>query len=61
MATLWEIEDSSTVRFIRDFYRQTGSEDIEDALAQAQRDMIAGTEYRHPYYWAPFVVSGVGL
>ena len=60
MATLWQINDSSTVRFMRDFYGQAGTENPEAALARAQRDMIAGSEYRHPYYWAPFVISGVG-
>ena len=30
------------------------------ALRQAQLDLMRLPAYRHPYYWAPFVVVGVG-
>lgn len=60
MATLWEVNDRSTVGFMLDFYRRAGTEDSALALATAQRLMAAKGPYRHPYYWAAFVLSGVG-
>ncbi len=60
MATLWEVNDHSTVNFMVDFYKRAKGEDSADALAAAQRAMASGGPYRHPYYWAAFVLSGVG-
>jgi len=60
MATLWEVNDRSTIDFMLDFYKRANAKDDSDALASAQRAMAAGGAYRHPYYWAAFVLSGVG-
>lgn len=60
MATLWEVNDRSTVEFMLNFYRHSGSEENSVALAAAQRTMAAKGPYRHPYYWAAFVLNGVG-
>ena len=30
-----------------------------EALRQAQLSLIHDTSYRHPYFWAPFVLYGV--
>ncbi len=62
LATLWEVEDRSTVDLMQDFYRSLApsGEGLGKAraLARAQRLMLATTEYQHPYYWAPFVLIG---
>lgn len=58
LATLWEVNDRSTSDLMRSFYRQIAHEDKAAALASGQREMRAGTRYRHPYYWAPFVLVG---
>jgi CHAT domain-containing protein len=60
MATLWEVNDRSTIGFMLDFYRRAGARDSALALATAQRAMAEKGPYRHPYYWAAFVLSGVG-
>ena len=60
MATLWEVNDRSTIGFMLDFYRRAGAQDSALALATAQRAMADKGPYRHPYYWAAFVLSGVG-
>jgi len=61
LATLWEVNDRSTSEFMTGFYqkleRPGGEGDL--ALATAQRRMLAGhSRFRHPYYWAPFVLVG---
>ncbi|MEO7970289.1 MAG: CHAT domain-containing protein [bacterium] len=58
LATLWEINDRSSVETMRDFYRQVGKSDKASALASVQRGMRHQGPYRHPYYWAPFVLVG---
>ncbi|HUU15227.1 MAG TPA: CHAT domain-containing protein [Terriglobia bacterium] len=59
LATLWEVDDRSTLQLMKSFYRQLGQTDKAQALAEAQRSMLGpGGPYRHPYFWAPFVLVG---
>ncbi len=59
LATLWEVDDRSTLQLMNSFYRQLGRADKARALAEAQRSMLEpGGPYRHPYFWAPFVLVG---
>lgn len=62
MATLWEIDDRSTVEFMEGFYRRLKlSENRQDkavVLALAQRELRLSERYKHPYYWAPFILVG---
>lgn len=60
MATLWDVNDRATTRFMVDFYRRIGRADSTLALARAQRAMAEQGAYRHPYYWAAFVLNGEG-
>lgn len=63
LATLWEVDDRSTVNFMKDFYRRLGASGVSNskavALANAQRELRASSEYGHPNYWAPFVLVGL--
>ena len=60
LASLWEVNDRSTLQFMVDFYRYLPESDKVDALAAAQRAMRAkGGRYSQPYFWAPFVLVGV--
>ena len=58
LASLWEINDKSAVSFMGKFYRQLRNSDKATALALAQRQTRLGSAYRHPYYWAAFVMVG---
>jgi len=62
LATLWEVDDASTLTLMEYFYRdlkQAGTNgDKAGALAQAQRRFLASQEHQHPYYWAPFILVG---
>jgi CHAT domain-containing protein len=69
MATLWEVQDEGTSRLMRAFYAARGEERQRhkaEALRQAQLAMLQGRlrdergrlDFRHPYYWAPFVLMG---
>lgn len=62
LATLWEVDDRSTVDLMERFYGRLedpgASSDKAVALAEAQRSLRASEAFRHPYYWAPFVLVG---
>jgi CHAT domain-containing protein/Tfp pilus assembly protein PilF len=61
VVSLWEVADAATADLMQSFYaamRQSTSP--AEALRSAKAKMLASdaTVYRHPYYWAPFVVVG---
>ena len=57
LASLWEVNDRSTMQIMNDFYRGLRETNSAEALAQAQRAMLASHgRYSRPYYWAPFIV-----
>ncbi len=62
LATLWEVDDRSTVGLMKSFYRNLDAagagRDKAAALARAQKTLRASNKYQHPYYWAPFVLVG---
>jgi len=62
LATLWEVNDRSTVDLMENFYTRLedlGADgDKAVALANAQRALRASEQYKHPYFWAPFVLVG---
>ncbi len=60
LASLWEVDDRSTLELMRAFYARLASANPASALASAQRQMLAGRDPQliHPYHWAPFVLVG---
>jgi len=59
LATLWQVDDRSTLELMQRFYARLRNGDKATALAEAQRKLRNGNgRYRHPYYWAPFVLVG---
>jgi CHAT domain-containing protein/tetratricopeptide (TPR) repeat protein len=59
LASLWQVNDRSTLELMRGFYRDLGKSGEAPALRNAQLAMLGlGGRYAHPYYWAPFVLVG---
>ncbi len=58
LASLWSINDKATSVFMKYFY-QGLSQGLSkgEALQKAKLEMI-GSPYKHPFYWASFVLSG---
>ena len=57
LLTLWDVDDSSTARLMKSFYRLMQlSGNKAQALEAAMREVR--DEYPHPYYWAPFMLVG---
>jgi CHAT domain-containing protein len=61
VVSLWNVRDSSTAEFMKGFYRHLrAGKPKAVALRQAKLDMLRSDKlaYRHPYFWAPFVLAG---
>lgn len=60
VSTLWRIDDRGAAVFASAFYREAADRSPTEALARAQRAMIADPEHARPYYWAAYFVTGDG-
>ncbi|MEL6468386.1 MAG: CHAT domain-containing protein [Cyanobacteria bacterium J06623_4] len=60
---LWAINDEATAQFTSAFYRQLTSPGSTraQALRKAQLQLMQNPQYRHPVYWAPYVLLGSWL
>jgi CHAT domain-containing protein len=63
IATLWFINDESTVPLIAEFYQQFRHANITkaEALRRAQMKLISDRDYNHPAIWSPFILIGSWL
>ncbi|HLY62103.1 MAG TPA: CHAT domain-containing tetratricopeptide repeat protein [Terriglobia bacterium] len=60
MASLWEVNDRSTLEFMRSFYKTLQQSDQATSLRQAQLAMIESHgRFSQPCFWAPFVLVGI--
>ncbi len=60
VATLWNVQDTSTSILMSEFYQQLikTQQPRAQALRNAQLTLMQSSDYQHPYYWAPFVMIG---
>jgi CHAT domain-containing protein/Tfp pilus assembly protein PilF len=59
LASLWAVNDESTRALMLRFYRHLLTTNGAESLAKAQQELRrSDVRYRHPYYWAPFVMVG---
>jgi len=58
LATLWSVNDRATAELIIAFYEQLHQPNTSraQALQNAQVSLIGTRHYRHPAYWAPFIL-----
>ena len=65
----WRVDSASTTELmiqfhkrLRSMYSQANSPSpVPDALREAALNLLQSDQYRHPFYWAPFVVIGSGF
>ncbi|HEY9865274.1 MAG TPA: CHAT domain-containing protein [Candidatus Obscuribacterales bacterium] len=60
LATLWQVNDTSTASLMAQFYQELIQPQVTkaQALRQAQLKLLQQPQYQDPYYWAPFVLVG---
>ena len=60
LATLWSVNDRATAKLMSSFYQELSEQHLPkaEALRQAQLSLLHNRWYRHPFYWAPYVLLG---
>ena len=58
LLTLWDVHDSSTADFMRDFYFHLNNGMTNKARALKTAMLELRRRYAHPFHWAPFVLVG---
>jgi CHAT domain-containing protein len=54
----WEVEAGSTALWMETFYREAQNNSAGEAARLALLAVKARPEYRHPYFWSPFLLTG---
>ena len=65
----WKVDSASTTELMLEFHRQLKSQmanpaggfSAARALREAALKLQRSSQYRHPFYWAGFVVTGKGF
>jgi CHAT domain-containing protein/Flp pilus assembly protein TadD len=60
IASLWDVNEDSTPLLMETLYKQISrGEDVSSALRTAKLSLVhSHSVYRHPFYWAAFVLNG---
>lgn len=56
ITTLWNVNDKSSFFLMKKFYKNINSMTKVNALRSAQISLMQ--EYPHPFYWAPYLLTG---
>ncbi len=61
IVSLWQVADQSTAELMIQFYQNqlnNSGSGISEALREAKLSMLASEDFKHPYYWGPFILVG---
>jgi CHAT domain-containing protein len=58
VGALWKVHDAAASRLMVSFYRELEKPGVSRAVAlqRAQQELLADLRFRHPAYWAPFLL-----
>jgi CHAT domain-containing protein/tetratricopeptide (TPR) repeat protein len=55
----WKVAEISTTELMKGFYKNLKvGKNKASALRQAQLSLLSSTEWKNPFYWAPFILVG---
>jgi CHAT domain-containing protein len=60
LASLWSLDDETSALLLGQFYEELAKTPVTkaEALRRAQLALLKDPDYRHPIYWAPYVLVG---
>ncbi len=63
LSTHWSVDDRATQELMVGFYDAVAKDSqvsIAEAMRTSQEKLVAGGEFSHPFFWAPFATIGDG-
>jgi CHAT domain-containing protein len=63
LASLWPVQDASSAQLMMSFYHELMRSGVgkAQALRRAQLSLLQQPQYKHPFYWAAFVLVGLWI
>jgi CHAT domain-containing protein len=67
VASQWKVDSASTAALMINFHTRLKDDTLNAkstkalALRQASLDLMRDPRYRHPFFWASFIMIGVGV
>jgi CHAT domain-containing protein len=58
LGSLWPVNDTATQQFMELFYGGLAQHGKSQAFTEAQRALLQSKQFAHPYFWAPFILTG---
>jgi CHAT domain-containing protein len=60
VSSLWNVDDQATSDLMENFYTKLANPETTkaEALQNAQVNLLKNNQYRHPYYWGAFLLTG---
>jgi len=58
ISSLWNVNDKSTVQFIKYFYQYLAQGKTKSQALRLAKIKMLNSKYKHPFYWAPFILIG---
>jgi len=58
LSALWNVDDGSTAVFMKYLYENLSNGLPKNEALRRAKQKMRRSEYSHPYFWAPFVLSG---
>jgi CHAT domain-containing protein len=60
VSSLWNVDDEATSKLMEKFYTELANPGTTkaEALQNAQVNLLKNNQYRHPYYWGAFLLTG---
>ena len=58
VGTLWRVRDDGAAALAEAFYGRMALGSPAEALADAQRTLLAGAQWSAPYHWAGYAITG---
>lgn len=61
MASLWSVSDEATSGLVKNFYAELKRDPLQSkaiALQKAQIELLRDERFRHPAFWAPYLIIG---
>jgi CHAT domain-containing protein len=58
LMSMWSVAESSSIQLVRAFFKHLASEKGKPEALRLARQEVRNSGYDHPFFWAPFILTG---